>query len=275
MRSFIVLCSPPCPVVAVGRGRGRAARIGGRRARSRLAGRGQPASGRASADVAAPWCEAVRRVAAAAGGRWRSRRRGAGGALAAAARWRRRRGLLAIPAPDGPVVRATILLALEVEARDAAEDIEPGGGVASNLDLRLDGPERVECLVEQVAHDAGLRLVAGGADVANRQVVVDAHVALDETGHLPVMRGAIEALEDEDVTAAGGAAIALAAALVIGMRQRRSRSRRGARSASLASAVRTRYARRPSSTRLPARDSVVGLRRRGQARGDDGQALRE
>src|SRR5258708_6205409 len=59
-------------------------------------------------------------------------------------------GPLAIPAPDRPVVGAAVLLAFEVETRDGLEDLEPGAGVAANLDLRPDRPKRVERLVEQV-----------------------------------------------------------------------------------------------------------------------------
>ena len=103
-------------------------------------------------------------------------------------------GVLAIPEPDGPVMRTAILLTVEVKARDAAEDIEPCAGIAADLDLGGDGLVGVEGLVEQVTDDRGLGLVARGADVANRQVVVDAHMALDETGDLPFMRGAIVAL---------------------------------------------------------------------------------
>jgi hypothetical protein len=76
-------------------------------------------------------------------------------------------GPLAIPAPDRPVVGAAVLLAFEVETRDRLEDLEPGAGVAANLDLRLDRPKRVERLVEQVAHDAGLWLIPRSTDVTN------------------------------------------------------------------------------------------------------------
>src|SRR3954469_23461902 len=129
--------------------------------------------------------------------------------------------MLAVPEPDSPVVGAAILLTVQVEARDAAENIEPRVSVATNLDLRGDGLVRVEGLVEQVAHNGRLGRVARGADIANGQVVVDAHMALDETGDLPFMRGAIVALENQDVTTTRGATIALAPPLMVGMRQRR------------------------------------------------------
>jgi hypothetical protein len=76
-------------------------------------------------------------------------------------------GPLTIPAPDRPVVGAAVLLALEVETRDRLEDLEPGAGVAADLDLRLDWPKRVERLVQQVAHDARLWLIPGRTDVTN------------------------------------------------------------------------------------------------------------
>jgi hypothetical protein len=60
-----------------------------------------------------------------------------------------------------------VLLAFEIEARDVAEDLEPGRRVASNLDLRLAGPKRIEGLVEQIAHHARLRLVTCRADIVN------------------------------------------------------------------------------------------------------------
>jgi hypothetical protein len=116
---------------------------------------------------------------------------------------------------------SAVLLAFQMETWDIAEDVQPGGRVATDLDLRLDGPKRVECLVEQVAHHADLWLVAAGADVVDRQIVIDTQVALDEASHVPVMRRAIETLEDEDVTAAGRAAVALAVPLLIGVSQRR------------------------------------------------------
>jgi hypothetical protein len=117
-------------------------------------------------------------------------------------------------------VGSAVLLAFEVEARNRAEDLLPVAGVATDLDLRLDGFERVECLIQQVAHDAGLRLIASRAHVTNRQVVVHAHVAFDETCHLPVVSSPIVALEDEDVAAAGGTPITFATAFVIGMGER-------------------------------------------------------
>jgi hypothetical protein len=76
-------------------------------------------------------------------------------------------GALPIPAPDRPVVRATVLLAFEVETGDRLKDVEPGTRVAADLDLRLDRPKRVERLVEQVAHDAGLWLIPSRAHVTN------------------------------------------------------------------------------------------------------------
>jgi len=108
-------------------------------------------------------------------------------------------GVLGVPAPDGPVVGPTVLLALEIEAGDAAEDVEPRTGVAADLDLRARGSKRVEGLVEQVPHHAGLRLVAGCPNVTDRQVIVNTHVAFDEAGHIPFVRLPIVALEDQDV----------------------------------------------------------------------------
>jgi hypothetical protein len=64
-------------------------------------------------------------------------------------------------------VGATVLLTFEVETRDRLEDLEPGARVAADLDLRLDWSKRVERLVEQVAHDAGLWLIPSGAHVTN------------------------------------------------------------------------------------------------------------
>jgi hypothetical protein len=128
-------------------------------------------------------------------------------------------GALAIPAPDRPVVRPAIFFAFEVEAGNVAEDVHPDAGVTSNLDLRFDGPKRIDRLVEQIAHDAVLWLVAGGADVADRQVVVHAHVALDKTSDLPVVGGAIVALQNEEVAAAGGALIAFPSPLMVGVSQ--------------------------------------------------------
>jgi hypothetical protein len=117
-------------------------------------------------------------------------------------------------------VRAAVLLTFEEEARDTTEDVQPGAGVAANLDLRSGRAERVKRLLEQVAHDGALRLVAVRAHVANGQVFVDAHVALDETCHVPGMPLAIVAFEDQQVTPAGGATIALAFAFLVGMGQR-------------------------------------------------------
>jgi hypothetical protein len=108
-----------------------------------------------------------------------------------------------------------------MKAWNAAEDLEPGGRVAADLDLRLHWSVRVEGLVEQIAHHAGLRNVASRANVVDRQVVVHAQVALDEASHLPVVVGAVEAFEDEDVAAAGGTSIAFAVALVVGMSEGR------------------------------------------------------
>jgi len=45
-------------------------------------------------------------------------------------------------------------------------------------------------------------------------------VALDETRDIPVLGTPIVAFEDEDVAARRGAAVAFAAALMVGMRQR-------------------------------------------------------
>jgi hypothetical protein len=64
-------------------------------------------------------------------------------------------------------VGAAVLLALEVEAWNVAKDLEPGGSVTSNLDLRLDGSKRVEGLLEQITHDARLRLVTGRANIVD------------------------------------------------------------------------------------------------------------
>ena len=85
--------------------------------------------------------------------------------------------------------------------------------------MRLDGPERVERLVQQIAHDAGLGRVARGANVVDRQIVVHAHVRLDEAGHLPGLARAIETLQEQNVPASGRAAIAFAVALLIWMRE--------------------------------------------------------
>jgi hypothetical protein len=116
-------------------------------------------------------------------------------------------------------MRPAVLLTLDVEAGDAAKDVQPRGGVAADLDLRFDGSKRVECLVQQVAHHAGLGCVAGRPDVADREVVVDAHVALDEAGHLPVVGGAVVVFQNQDVAAAGRAGVALAPTLMVGVRQ--------------------------------------------------------
>jgi hypothetical protein len=116
-------------------------------------------------------------------------------------------------------VRSAILLALEVEARNVAKDFEPRGRVTPNLDLRLDGSKRVERLLEQIAHDACLGFVAGRANIVDRQVIVNPQVALDKAGDLPIVVGAVEALEDENVAAAGSAAVTLAATLMVRMRE--------------------------------------------------------
>lgn len=113
----------------------------------------------------------------------------------------------------------TILFALEVEAWNATKNFQPRCRVAPDFDLRLHRAKRVECLVQQVTHDARLRRVASGADVVDRQVIVDTHVAFDEAGHLPRLSGAIEALQQQDIAAASRAAIALAMALLIRMCQ--------------------------------------------------------
>lgn len=114
---------------------------------------------------------------------------------------------------------STVLFALQVETWDAAEDLQPRGRVATDLDLRLHWSKRVEGLIEQVTHHASLRSVAGRADVVNRQVVINPHVALDEASDLPALAGAVEAFEHQNVAAAGRAAIALAAALLVWVRQ--------------------------------------------------------
>jgi hypothetical protein len=118
-------------------------------------------------------------------------------------------------------VRPAILLAFEMKARNPAEDVQPRGRVAANLDLRLGWTKRIEGLVQQVAHHARLGNVASRADIVDRQVVVDAQMALDEASHLPLVAGAVEAFEDEDVAAAGGTPIAFAVALVIRMSEGR------------------------------------------------------
>ena len=106
-----------------------------------------------------------------------------------------------------------------MEAWNAAEDLQPGSRVATDLDLGLDRTERVEGLLEQIAHNPRLGRIPGGADVVDRQIVVHAHVALDETRHIPLLVRAVEPLEDEDVAAAGRAAVGLPVALPIRMRQ--------------------------------------------------------
>jgi hypothetical protein len=114
-------------------------------------------------------------------------------------------------------MRAAILLAFEVKARNIAKNVEPDRRIATNLDLRLDRTKRVERLIEQVAHHAGRWLIAGRADIAYREVVVHAHVALDKTGHLPVLDSAVIAFEDEDVAAAGSPTVAFPPTLVVWM----------------------------------------------------------
>ena len=116
-------------------------------------------------------------------------------------------------------MRAAVLLAFQMKARNVAKDVQPDGRVAPNLDLRLGRPKRVECLIEEVADDACLGLVAGSADVVDGQVVIHAQVALDEACHLPIMGGAVKALEDENVAATGRATVAFAAALMVWVRQ--------------------------------------------------------
>jgi hypothetical protein len=129
--------------------------------------------------------------------------------------------VLAIPAPDRPVMRATVLFALQIKARDVAENVQPVAGVASNFDLCRNGTERVDRLIQQIADNPVLGLVARGADIANRQVVVDPHMAFDESSDLPVVCGAIVPLENEDVAAAGCAAIAFPSALMVWVGQGR------------------------------------------------------
>lgn len=114
---------------------------------------------------------------------------------------------------------SAVLLAFQVPARNVAEDVQPDGRVAPNLDLRLGGSKRVEGLIEEIANDACRGLIASGADVVDGQVVIHAQVALDEACNLPVVRGAVEALEDEDVASTGGATVAFAAALMVWVRQ--------------------------------------------------------
>jgi hypothetical protein len=126
-------------------------------------------------------------------------------------------GALTIPPPDRPVVWAAVFLAFEIKAGDSLEDFQPGARVAANLDLRCDWPKRIEGLIEQVAHDASLWLIAGCPNVTDRQIVVHAHVALDETRDIPVLGRAIVALQDEDVTACRGARVAFATSLMVGV----------------------------------------------------------
>jgi hypothetical protein len=116
-------------------------------------------------------------------------------------------------------VRPAILLAFQIKARNAAKNLQPWSRVTADLDLRLNRSIRVEGLIQQVAHHTGLRRVAGGADVMDGQVVVHAHVALDESGHLPCLGGSVETLQEQDVTAAGGAAVTLSMALIVRVRQ--------------------------------------------------------
>jgi hypothetical protein len=118
-------------------------------------------------------------------------------------------------------VRSAVLLTFQVKTWNAAKDLQPGRRVATDFDLRFDRAKGVEGLVEQVANDADLGRIPRGAHVVDRQAVVHAHVAFDKASDLPIVAGTIEALQYQDVTAAGGAAIALAAALLIWMRQRR------------------------------------------------------
>jgi hypothetical protein len=117
-------------------------------------------------------------------------------------------------------VRASILFALQIKARDAPENLQPRVRVAADFGLRLRRTERIEGLIEKVPHHARLGHIASGAHIAHRQVIVDAQVALDEAGHLPIVGSTVVVLEDENVTAAGGAGVALAVALVVGVRQR-------------------------------------------------------
>jgi hypothetical protein len=107
-----------------------------------------------------------------------------------------------------------------METWDVAENIQPGRRVAADLDLRLDWPKRVECLVEQVAHNASLRLVASRADVVDRQIVINTQVTLDKPGHLPVVRRPVKAFQHENVTPVGRTTVAFTAPLLIGVCQR-------------------------------------------------------
>jgi hypothetical protein len=70
-------------------------------------------------------------------------------------------------------VGSAVLLALEIEARNVAEDLEPRARIAANLDLRLARPKRIERLVEQIAHDARLWPVTRCANIVDRQVIVN------------------------------------------------------------------------------------------------------
>jgi hypothetical protein len=117
-------------------------------------------------------------------------------------------------------VRAAVLLAFEKPAGDRTEHVQPDTGVAADFDLRRHGAERVKRLLEQITHHSSLRRIAMRAHVANGEVLVDPHVALDETGHVPGMPLPIVALEHQQVTSAGGAAVAFAPALVVGMGER-------------------------------------------------------
>ncbi len=129
--------------------------------------------------------------------------------------------LLAIPVPDGPVVWPTVFFAFEAKTRNPAKDLEPGCGVAADLDLRLNRAKRVERLVEQVAHHARLGSIVSCSDIVDREVVVNPQVALDETRHLPRLASAVEVLQNENVAAAGGPTIAFAPTLLVRVRQRR------------------------------------------------------
>jgi hypothetical protein len=119
-------------------------------------------------------------------------------------------------------MRTTVFFAFAIEAGDCLKDLQPVGRVASNLDLRASGSKRIERLIEQVAHDTSLWLIADRTDVAYGQVVVHTHVALEEASDLPIVSCAVVVLEDEDVASARGALITLPAAMMIGMRQRTS-----------------------------------------------------
>jgi hypothetical protein len=141
-------------------------------------------------------------------------------------RWRAlRRALvlartLAVPAPDRPIVRSTVLLTFQMKARNAPEDFQPGGCVATNFDLRLDRAKGIEGLIEQIPHNPCLRLRSRGPNVMDRQVVIHAHVALDKASHLPLLVGSVEALQDQDVAPTRRSAVAFTAALVIWMCER-------------------------------------------------------